>query len=83
MPLDLALAKHTLQVLANLGDNAIPLKTLAAEVEILHARSVTIQDVESTLTELRDREFVATRKDGWTRNLYAITDAGRAALRGM
>ena len=81
MPLDLALTKHTLTVLHRLGDHALSVDTLAAEVEIAHGRPLTTQQVEAVLAERKAAGHVASRIDRWQREVFYITDPGRNALR--
>jgi hypothetical protein len=80
MPIDLSLTKHTLAVLNRLGDHALPVDTLAAEVEIASGRSLTTQQIEAVLTDRHAAGHVATRQDRWGRAVWHITDAGRTAL---
>jgi hypothetical protein len=83
MPIDLALIKHTLAVLANVSPSALPADTLAAEVEIRANRPLTTQQVADALSYCRDLGVLDRRRDDFGRDVWWITEAGKNKLRGM
>lgn len=83
MPLDIALTKHTLTVLSQLTDHALPIDTLGSELEVRASRSLTTSEVSACVLLAKDNGWIAERKDRWKRTVYFITDAGRIALSDM
>lgn len=83
MPVDVALVKHTLALLATVNGSSLPEETIAAEVEIRASRPLTTQQVKDVLTNCRQMGWVEMRLDDFRRQVWCITDAGLNKQRSL
>jgi len=79
MATNISLLITLLDVLANLGDHALPANSLAKETEIRYGRPLVQSDIDDLLTFSLDQGWVSFRVDVFGRNLWYITAAGKTA----
>lgn len=83
MATDLVLIRHLLTALSDLQGHPVSEAALSVEIEIRANRPLTLQQVQSALTECRNNGWAEWRMDDFRQRLWSITDSGAAKARGM
>lgn len=80
MAIDTSLVMAVLRVLSRLGENALPETTLASECDLDQNKTHTMNQIRDAVRFCIDEGWVEQDEDTFKRDVFKITDAGRAQL---
>lgn len=83
MTVDIAILKHTLDVLRRIGPRGLAEEPLMTQIEVAAGRPLTTAATRDHILYCVDRGWMHSRRDMFERTVYWLSDAGINTLAGM